>query len=236
MIKNTLSATAENKMVEYAIGTETVKLSPKIIKDYLVNGNGDITDQEAVMFLNLCKYQHINPFLREAYLIKFGSQPATMVVGKDFFVKRARNNPDCKGFVAGIIVIDKEGNVSEREGTFKLPSETLVGGWAKVYVKGFEKPISTSVTVEEYIGTTKDGAPNSNWTKRPATMIRKVALAQALREAFPDNFGGLYTAEELNVDDTELSDTPVEMPKEEAPVVDIEPEEDCFEDTPFDDM
>ncbi|MBT2156545.1 recombinase RecT [Clostridioides difficile] len=29
----------------------------------------------------------LNPFIKEAYLIKFGNSPANIVVGKDVFVK-----------------------------------------------------------------------------------------------------------------------------------------------------
>ena len=32
----------------------------------------------------------------------------------------------------------------------------------------------------------------------PATMIRKVALVQVLREAFPGTFGGLYDRSEMD--------------------------------------
>ena len=49
-----------------------LKLSPEIVKKYLVNGNGSITDSECAMFLALCKYQNLNPFLKEVYLIKYG--------------------------------------------------------------------------------------------------------------------------------------------------------------------
>ena len=39
----------------------------------------------------------------------------------------------------------------------------------------------------------------------PATMIRKTAMVQALREAFPETLGGLYIAEEQGVDETNSS-------------------------------
>ena len=46
---------------------------------------------------------------------------------------------------------------------------------------------------------------NSQWAKKPATMIRKVALVQALREAFPKSFGGMYIAEEQGIDEPNFS-------------------------------
>jgi hypothetical protein len=38
----------------------------------------------------------------------------------------------------------------------------------------------------------------SSWAKIPATMIRKVALVQALREAFPSDLGGCYDSAEMD--------------------------------------
>lgn len=195
--------------VEYESNGEKVKLSPSIIRSYLVNGNGNVTDQEVVMFLNMCRFQHLNPFLREAYLIKFGNQPATMVTGKDVFTKRARRNKDYQGFEAGIIVQREDGGTEHRTGTFKLPSDVLVGGWAKVYIKGYTAPVEAAVSLEEYIGLKKDGEVNGQWQKKPATMIRKVALVQALREAFPEDFQGMYSQEEFTQADIELDAAPV---------------------------
>jgi hypothetical protein len=42
-------------------------------------------------------------------------------------------------------------------------------------------------------------------------MIRKVALVQALREAFPEDFGGMYSPEEMPVDTQTLPDNPVSL-------------------------
>lgn len=189
---------AENtQIVEYEANGELVKLSPNMIKKYLVSGGGNVSDAEITMFMSLCKYQHLNPFLREAYLIKYGSNdPATIVTGKDVFMKRADANPNYMGKKAGIIVQKEDGSVEEREGTFVLPNEKIVGGWAKVYVKDKE-PEYQSVSFDEYAGKKKDGSLNAQWAKKPATMIRKVAVVHALREAFPDRFQGMYAQEEM---------------------------------------
>ena len=37
--------------------------------------------------------------------------------------------------------------------------------------------------------------------KKPATMIRKVAIVQALREAFPQSMSGMYVAEEMGAEE-----------------------------------
>jgi phage recombination protein Bet len=222
-VKNSLTKPDfESASVKYESNGTEVTLSPAIIRKYLVNGQGNVTDQEVVMFINLCKAQRLNPFLKEAYLIKYGNQPATIVTGKEVFTKRARRNKDYAGQQAGIIVQKEDGTIENRIGTLRLQDETIVGGWAKVYIKGYEVPTEITVSFDEYVGTKKDGEINSQWSKKPATMIRKVALVQALREAFPEDFQGMYSAEEMNVIEPEADEpvTEVETEITEAEMVD----------------
>lgn len=202
--------------VEYEVNGSKVKLTSSIVKKYLVSGDPTkVTNEEVGVFLQLCKGQKLNPFLREAYLVKYGNKPATMIVGKDTFTKRESRNPDSEGHEAGIIVINLKKEIEQRSGTFYLKGqEKLVGGWAKAYRKNKKFPTEITVTLDEYIGTKSDGSTNSNWTKRPATMIRKVALVQALREAYPEDFEGLYVAEEMNIDDKDLGTEPIDPEKE----------------------
>lgn len=222
-VNNTLQKKAATDLMafEYDSNGEKVKLSPATVRNYLVNGGGNVTDQEVMMYLTLCRYQHLNPFLKEVYLIKYGSSPATIVTGKDLFIKRANRNPNYAGKKAGIIVANKEnGAITEREGTVYISeSEELVGGWAKVYIKGHDEPEYASVSFNEYAGRKSDGSLNNQWATKPATMIRKVALVQALREAFPEDFGGLYSPEEMgNSAAVVIEDSmPAIDVKEEAP-------------------
>lgn len=194
-------------MARFEVGGQMVQLDAQTVRDYLVNGSGRPSDQEVAMFINLCQYQGLNPFLREAYLIKYSDKaPASTVVGKDAFTRRARQIPECKGYSAGVAVMDKAGNYVEREGAIVLPGEQLVGGWCEVYSDSFNKPFKSSAALSEY------DQRNSMWNSKPATMIRKVALVQALREAFPDKFQGMYDADEMPVKD-DLPSAPVEQPK-----------------------
>jgi len=213
---------AENKsLVVYQTDQGEVKLSPDIVKRYLVNGDADkVTDQEVMMFIKLCQYQGLNPFLREAYLIKYGNAPATMVTGKDTFVKRAAKSDKCAGYEAGIIVQKQDGSIEQRKGSLVLPNETLVGGWARVYRKDWKVPMEITVSLQEYQRYNNKGELMRNWKEMPATMIRKVALVQALREAIPEEFGGLYSPEEMPIDDSKLDETAIEVPfevQEEVP-------------------
>ena len=222
-------------LVEYMAGDENVKISPAMVRKYLVNGGGNVTDEEVVMFLSLCRYQHLNPFTREVYLIKYGDrQAATMVVGKDVHLKRAKRHPEFRGLEAGIIIRGTDGGCYDRNGTFYDPEsgEKLVGGWAKVHVDGWAVPLYASVNLTEYIGRKSNGEINGQWSSKPATMIRKVAIVQALREAFPEDTAGMYVqeeipaAQEVRLDETavvieEKKEEPKEEPKTEAPAENV---------------
>ena len=72
------------------------------------------------------------------------------------------------------------------------------------------------VNFDEYIQKKKDGTPNTNWEKRPVTMITKVAIVQALREAFIEELSGMYEAEEMGVNESELDNTPIQVDENET--------------------
>lgn len=230
-VKNTLQTAPAEKQVTFQANGQPVTLSLSTVKKYLISGGANVTDQEAIMFINLCKYQKLNPWLREAYCIKYGSSPATLVTGKEAFLKRAEAQPNYDGSKAGVVTVDEDGNVAYRDGALVLPSETLVGGWAEVFRKDRSHSSRIEVGLQEYIVRTKDGKINDQWTKRPSTMIRKVALVQALREAFPENLGSLYVAEEVGAVEAEGAAMQELVPVQEAeiaqpePAVNIQPQE-----------
>lgn len=220
------------KAVTYEVNGAQVKLSPAIVRNYLTNGDGRVSDQEVAMFINLCRYQGLNPLIKDAYLIKYGNQPATIVTSKDAIMKRAMRNERYAGHQAGVIVQTKDGTIDYRTGAFSLPGEVLIGGWARTYVKGFDVPIEVAVSFEEYAGRKRDGSLNSMWASKPGVMIRKVALTASLREAFPEQLQGMYASEEVgsDVDDTMVApvnvpDQPMQPRQPEQVVVQQEPED-----------
>lgn len=160
-------------------------------------------DRELMMFLKLCQYQKLNPFLREAYLVKYGTgadAQASIIVGKEVFTKRAQTIEDCLGFEAGIVVsrkVDGEDELVHIEGAMKLPGDKLLGGYSKVRSASRGESYH-AVALEEYIGEKANGEPTKFWSKMPSTMIRKVALVQGLRESYPSDFQGMYDSTEMD--------------------------------------
>ena len=209
-MSNEVQDKTQDLVVKFEVEGQEIKLSKKIVQEYIVGTDVPITNQEFKLFTELCKVRKLNPFLREAYLIKYkAGTPAQLVVGKDAILKRAVLNPNYDGMECGIIVqkedgmecgiiVQKEdGTIEERQGTFRLGNEQLVGGWARVFRKDWSHPTYSSVSFNEVAQRKNDGQLNSNWSTKSATMLEKVAKVRALRETFVEDLAGMYEAEEM---------------------------------------
>lgn len=195
-----MSKDTKELAVSYEVDGQKVTLTPSIVQKYIVGSNSEITLPEFKFFTELCKSRGLNPFLKEAYCIKYGNEPAAMIVGKDAILKRAVLHPKYDGMESGVIVLSENGEIVERSGTFKLSNEEVVGGWARVYRKDWSHPIYCSVSLSEAAQKKRDGNYNTFWHNKPATMIEKVAKVRALRETFVESLGGMYEAEEMGVE------------------------------------
>lgn len=195
-------------LVTYEVAGQEVKLSYQIVRNYLTKGGGNVSDTDLVQFISICKFNQLNPFLNEAYLVKFGTQPAQMIVSKEALLKRADACPHYQGFQAGII-IERNGEILEVEGCFCRESDKLLGGWAKIYRDDRKFPIYSSVNLSEY------DKKQSIWNEKKSTMISKIAKVQALREAFPAQLGAMYTREESGFTDYEDVTNQVDQEKKE---------------------
>ena len=180
----------------------TVELDAQTVRNTLTRGNGQVTDQEVAMFLRTCQAKALDPFENgEVYLIKYDNKaPAQLVVGCHAYVRRADHFPDYRGHKCGITVVRSMSNgipeIIQKEGScvYKALGETLIGGWCRVYrerIKGNVEETFVEVSLEEY------NTGMSNWKSKPATMIQKVAKSQAFRAAFPNEYEGLYTIDEM---------------------------------------
>lgn len=190
-----LSKAEQNALtVSYDVLGTHVELDLQFVKSYLVRGNPEkITDQEIVFFMNTCKMQKLNPLVAgEVYCIKFGNEPAQMVVGKGAYLRRAFEHPDYLCKEDGVVVV-RGNDILQKEGCCLYPGETLLGGWCRVHFirNGKERTAFKEVQLAEY------DKGQANWKSKPATMINKVAISQCVREAFPKDYEGLYSEEEM---------------------------------------
>lgn len=211
--------------------TEKIKISAAMVQSFIAipTKSGKMpTPRDCVKFLMLCKGKRANPFEGDCFMIGYdndnGTATFSIVCGIELFLKRAESSENYKGNEYGVIVKTVDGT-SERPGVIYYKDETLLGGWAKVYRKDQDHPVYKSVNFETY------NSGYSRWKKDPGGMIAKVALSQALREAFPTAIGGLYTQEEMQKV-TEAGEgiietrEPIPMPEEVKP--DTKPEDDSM--------
>lgn len=187
----------EKSVVAYrARDGQTIKLSPSIIKNFLVSGYPDlVTNQELYMYMGVCKSRGLNPFIKDCYLIKYNSKDnAAIIVSIDYYRKRARAQQDCQGWKTGIVVLNRNAEIEQREGCILLEGEELVGGWFEALPRGFVTPIRKFIPLARYIKHTRDGKITAFWSAdNQPEQIAKVAESQGLRATWPDEFQGLYT-------------------------------------------
>lgn len=205
--------------VSYEVDGTEVKLNPAVVVRYMIDDDrATISNKEMARIIMTCKARNLNPFTGDVvvspYTGKDGVTRCSIVTTKDFFARRAAANPAYRGKEAGVVILSKDGRPVKREGSsvFKDLGEKLIGGWCRVHVEGRE-PEYAEVTLDEY------DQQRALWKSKPATMIRKVAVSQALREAFPNDFNGLYEPEEMGLDEKELqTPAPVEEISESADI------------------
>lgn len=152
--------------------------------------NGDI-----LKFMKLCEARLLNPWVGDAYLVGYDTDDGpvfNLITSYQALLKRAELNPQYDGMAGGVMVL-VQSSVAEKEGTLILPGvETLLGAWARVFRK--DRSVQTYVNVE--FKTYDTG--RSRWAKDRSGMIVKVGKAAGLREAFPNQCGGLYVREEFD--------------------------------------
>jgi len=112
------------------------------------------------------------------------------IVTKDFKLKKAQSKGDLEFYKVEPIYIIKNEGEQRNERVKWWEGGTLVGAIAEVKRKSYKNPFSVNVTLKEY------DRGNASWSKKE-TMIKKVALSQALTMAYPDMFGGIYEDAEI---------------------------------------
>lgn len=170
--------------------TDLQQLDGETLRNF-VDPKHQASPQELQTLLAIVKNRNLNPFTKEVYFIKYGNNPAQIVVSKDAFMKRAEQNQNYDGFESGIIYEDEKGELKTKKGVILPRKATLIGGWCEVYRKDRSRPVYREVELSAY-NTHKNW-----WQKAPGQMIEKVAIVAAVRDAFSENVGGLYTADEM---------------------------------------
>ena len=203
----------EKGLVEYlSRDGQQIKLNFDTVRKFLVSGKPElVTDQEIMLYIGMAKARGLNPFKRDCYLVKYTPDaPAATIVSIDYFRSRAKAQEDCQGWKSGVIVKDRVGELTYRNGAFTLPGDTLLGGWFKARPVNWIDEYEWTINLKPYVKTTRDGTATAFWRDdNQPYMIAKVAESQGLRRLWPDEFQGLFVADEI----IETSATPEREPR-----------------------
>lgn len=162
--------------------------------------NPDLTNPELFMFLAFANKLQLNPFTKEIVALVFNKdKPAerrvNFIVTKDGkLVVARRTSADTKMDVEAIYIAQRK-NENQETVTNKVAEwegGILWGAKATVIRDGREYKVTVPLT--EY-----DTGRNA-WVGKKSTMIKKVALSQALTMAFPEILGGIYDDSEMALD------------------------------------
>lgn len=174
----------------------------KLITDVVAKG---ATPDELKLFLYRCQHMGLDPLKPGmVHFIKYGTGAGTIVVGIDGFRSIAARTGKVSGVERGVHR-DSDGKV--------------VAGWCKVYRSDWTHPAHEEVPFGEYYKPNGNNRPGP-WQTMPATMIKKVAEAAALRMAFPDDLGGVYERSEMDQAEADRRVGPEQPPLDDGHHVD----------------
>lgn len=185
----------KNNMTELTVQNQNVSLeqrfnyTPEQMQYIRTKVCQHATDAELTQFFYRCSVLKLDPLMPgQIYFLKFKKRnskpgedaysPGSIVIGIDGFRALASRTGNLSGIKRGVIRNQKG---------------ECIGGWADVYRKDWEHPAHLEVSLKEYADPWKD-----TWKDMPESMIQKVAEVAALRMAFPEALGGIYSQEEMD--------------------------------------
>jgi phage recombination protein Bet len=162
------------------------EIDEKTIIEYLdaFGLSKELSDQEKKQFIQIATSFQLNPFKREIYCVPYGSgqnRNLSILVGYEVYLKRAERTGLLDGWRAWIDGSGEDGKAV-----------------VEIWRKDWSKPFVHEVFWKEAAQRKRDGTLTSFWKKQPKFQLKKVAISQAFRMAFPDELGGMaYDPAEL---------------------------------------
>lgn len=133
-----------------------------------------LTEPEFRLFAEMCRATGLNPATKEIWAIKAGGR-LQLMTGINGFLRIANSHPQFDGM----------------EVSFEWDGKQLVSCTVKVHRKDRKFPSVATAYWSEYAKQTPI------WRSMPTVMLSKCAKSLAIREAFIQELGGFYTAEEM---------------------------------------
>lgn len=164
----------------------TVEIQKQTLLDYLAAFGlaNQLTQEEKLQFIEVAQAFRLNPFKREIHVAVYGEgeyRRMSIVVGYQVYLDRAERTGQLDGWRAWV-----EGQGEDMK--------ALV----EIHRKDWHSPFVHEVYWKEAVQRKRDGQPTSFWSKMPKFQLKKVAISQGFRLAFPSELGSMpYDPAEL---------------------------------------
>ncbi len=152
---------------------------------------------EVAMFLAVCAHYDLDPFVREAWLVKDKGR-LIIVTGRDSFLKVARRDERYRGFEADVVhakdtfkAVHQNGEVIVVHEINGFDRGELLGAYCVARQEG--RP---AILITRRFDQYKHLHHKENWKNYPADMLLARVITAAHRLGY--NISGLYTPEEID--------------------------------------
>jgi phage recombination protein Bet len=187
---STRSADRGLARTEHGVPFEFTDEQRQIIRDSYANG---ASDEEFAVLMEIARARRLNPLLRQIHFVhRWDGEKARHVWSAQVSIDGLRAIAERTGRYAGQ---DEPEFVENPDGTLKLCK-------VRVWRSDWPRPAVGIAYWNEYVQSIRDRQtgkqrPVALWGRMPRTMLAKCAEALALRRAFPEDVGGLYTPDEM---------------------------------------
>lgn len=162
----------------------------------------DVPDAQFELFVATCNRTGLDPFARQIYMVARKA--------KDQRTQEWITKYEIQTSIDGLrVVAERTGSYQGQDGPYWCGAD---GKWTDVWLQkspplaaklgvlklGFIQPLWSVAKWESYAQRNREGQPTPMWAKMPDLMLGKCAEALALRRAFPNDLGGLYTGDEMS--------------------------------------
>lgn len=158
----------------------------QLVHDTVAKGT---TPEEFKLFLYQAWRMGLDPLTREIWCVKYGNEPASIFASFSGIQKKAMESGEWDGYD---IKIDPED---------LKPGEHPRSVTCTMYRKGVSHPVVFTAFWDEFAKYSKTGELAKSWKAMPTVMLRKCAISNAIRQAYPDYVGSIYTPEEMATND-----------------------------------
>lgn len=171
-------------------------------------GLEDVGEGDLQVFHHVCQRSGLDPFARQIYMIGRKASVFDDDAGGWTKVTKFTIQTGIDGFrLIGRRAADRAKHKVSVEAPLWAHED---GSWRPVWRSMWGAPVAAKVTIrrdgepfeavalfDEYCQTNKSGEATGTWRTRPAGQLAKCTEALAWRMAFPQDFSGIYTDDEM---------------------------------------